>query len=58
MAAVEGAEDFQGVPAFVFEPVVVTLENLTNTVVRDGIYPTTMICEGPVRTRCVALGII
>lgn len=55
---VEGAEDFQGVPAFIFEPVVVTLENLTNTVVRDGIYPTTMICKGPVRTRCVALGII
>lgn len=55
---VEGAEPFEGVPAFVFAPIVVTLDNLTDTVVRDGIYSTGVLCAGSVRARCEELGII
>jgi D-xylose transport system substrate-binding protein len=55
---VKGGEDVDGVTTFVFQPIVVTLENLTNTVVRDGIYTPQDICQGPVQDRCVVLGII
>ena len=58
---VEGADDAQdveGVSAFVFDPIVVTLANLTDTVVRDGIYTPATICQGDVRERCVELGIV
>jgi D-xylose transport system substrate-binding protein len=55
---VEGGEDVEGVPSFIFDPIVVTLDNLTDTVVRDGVYAAATICQGPVRARCVELGII
>ncbi|HQR26954.1 MAG TPA: substrate-binding domain-containing protein [Nocardioides sp.] len=55
---VKGATEVEGVPGFVFEPVVVTLANLTDTVVRDGIYRPAVICRGKVLPRCEQLGII
>jgi ABC-type xylose transport system substrate-binding protein len=55
--AVSGAKPFEGVPSFVFDPIVVTLDTLTSTIVRDGIYSTEQLCSAELRRRCVQLGI-
>ena len=54
---VTGAEPVEGVDSFIFEPVVVTLQNLTDTVVRDGIYSTEQLCAGDLEERCTELGL-
>ena len=54
---VEDAREHEGVPSFVFEPLVVTLDNLTDTVVRDGIYSLTEICDAEVLPDCMRLGL-
>lgn len=54
---VEGADPVEGVPAFVFEPVVVTLDNLADTVVRDGVVSTEELCAGRLLARCEQLGL-
>ncbi|GAB2886299.1 substrate-binding domain-containing protein [Nocardioides pacificus] len=56
-SAVSGAEDYEGVPSFVLEPVGITLMNLTDTVVRQGIHSIEEICDAATMPRCVALGI-
>ncbi len=55
---VTGAEPFEGVPSFIFDPIVVTLDTLTSTIVRDGIYSTEQLCTAELKRRCVELGIL
>ena len=54
---VTGTTDYEGVASFIFDPRAVTVENLTNTVVRDGLYSTAEICDEETAARCVKLGI-
>lgn len=56
-ARVTGVQDFEGVPSFVFKPQVVTLDNLTDTVVRDGAFTTRDICDESLLARCEELGL-
>ena len=54
---VEADRDEDGVPAFIFQPLVVTIDNLTDTVVKDGIYSLEEICQGPTVEACTATGL-
>ncbi len=54
---VTGTTDFSGVPSFIFEPQAVTVQNLTNTVVRDGLHTPAEICDEATARRCELLGI-
>ncbi|GAA2119389.1 substrate-binding domain-containing protein [Nocardioides bigeumensis] len=49
--------ELSGVPAYVFEPVVVSVGSVTDTVVRDGTYTTEEICAGDLEEACADLGI-
>lgn len=55
--AVEGGEDREGARAWIFDPQAVTLQNLTDTVVRDGVWSLGDICVDDVRARCERLGL-
>jgi len=55
---VRGTTDHDGVPSVIFQPVAVTLTNLTNTVVRDGVYDIEEICTAALAKRCRALGFL
>lgn len=55
---VTGGEPYEGVPAFLFEPVAVDIHNMTSVVVRRGAWRLDEICDGPVRQRCRALGLV
>lgn len=54
---IKGGAEIEGVPSFVFNPIVVTLANLTDTVVRDGIYTTEQLCDPATLEACTRLGI-
>lgn len=54
---VTGTTDFEGVPSFIFAPRAVTVQNLTNTVVRDGLHTAAEICDEATARRCERLGI-
>lgn len=54
---VETAQTAEDVPAVIFQPLVVTIDNLTDAVVRDGIYSLDQICQGPVLEPCRRLGL-
>lgn len=54
---VEADRDEEGVPAFIFQPLVVTIDNLTDTVVKDGIYSLDEICQGSTVEACTAIGL-
>jgi D-xylose transport system substrate-binding protein len=54
---VSGSTPFEGVDAFIFKPRAVTVDNLTNTVVRDGQHTTAEICDEQTAARCKKLGI-
>ena len=54
---VKDAVEQEGVPSFVFEPLVVTIDNLTDTVVRDGIFSIAQICDATVLADCTRLGL-
>lgn len=50
---------FEGVPSVIFDPEVVDVANLTDTVVRDGVYTQRQLCRGSqLRERCMELGIL
>lgn len=55
---VSGAKEVDGVPSFVFKPVTVTIDNLTNTVVRDGLYTVDDICPAEIRKSCQRHGLL
>ncbi|MFN8097565.1 MAG: substrate-binding domain-containing protein [Dermatophilaceae bacterium] len=49
--------DKEGVPATLLEPVVVTKDNIMDTIVKDGFYKVGDICTGDVAAACTKLGI-
>lgn len=52
-----GLTPHEGTPTRLFEPVVVTVDNLTDTVVRDHLYTLDDICDDATVPRCTALGL-
>ncbi|MFZ2503913.1 MAG: substrate-binding domain-containing protein [Nocardioides sp.] len=54
---VSGASEVEGVAAFVFTPQAVTIDNLTDTVVRDRLYSIAEICDTDTLADCERLGI-
>lgn len=54
---VKAPRKYEGVPSFIYDPVLVTLPTLTNTVVRQGQYTPEQICSKDVLRRCEDLGI-
>ena len=52
-----GSSPVEGVPAWVFRPEVVTLDNLADTVVRDGVVDTEALCARPLLARCEQVGL-
>lgn len=53
---VEGGTDVDGVRSWILEPRAVTLQNLTQTVVKDRFHTLEQICRGRVADRCRELG--
>ena len=54
---VSGTEPVEGVPAVIFAPEVVTLENLADTVVRDGVVSIDELCPDSLTRRCEQVGL-
>lgn len=50
-------EDFEGVDSFIFEPIVVTQDNVDDTVVADGFYDVSEICTSAYADACAAAGL-
>ena len=49
--------DYQGVTPYIFDPVVVTQENVADTVIADGFYSADDICTDEYAKACEAAGI-
>ncbi len=54
---VTGTTDFQGVKSFIFDPVVVTEDNVKDTVVADGFYKVEDICTADYADACADAGL-
>ena len=54
---VTGTTDYKGVKSFIFDPVVVTKENVKDTVVADGLLKAADICTPEYADACKAAGI-
>lgn len=50
-------EDFQGVASYIYEPVVVTADNVADTVVADGFYSVEDICTQEYADACAEAGL-
>lgn len=50
-------EDYEGVASFIFDPIVVTADNVNDTVVADGFYSAEDICTDDYADACAAAGI-
>jgi D-xylose transport system substrate-binding protein len=49
--------EFEGVPSYIFTPVVVTADNVADTVIADGFYQASDICTGDYQQACTEAGI-
>lgn len=49
--------DKEGVPATLLEPIVVTKDNIMDTIIKDGFYKAADICTGDYASSCTAAGI-
>ncbi|EON24658.1 MULTISPECIES: sugar ABC transporter substrate-binding protein [Nocardioides] len=49
--------DYEGVTSYIFEPIVVTKDNVADTVIADGFYSADDICTGEYAQACEAAGI-
>lgn len=49
--------DFEGVPSFIFDPVVVTADNVNDTIVADGLYSVEDICTDDYADACAEAGL-
>jgi D-xylose transport system substrate-binding protein len=49
--------DYEGVDSFIFDPIVVTKENVKDTVVADGFYTVEQICTAAFATACKEAGL-
>ncbi len=54
---ITGTTDFQGVKSFIFDPVVVTKDNVKDTVVADGFYSADDICTADFADACKDAGV-
>ncbi|WP_201930960.1 sugar ABC transporter substrate-binding protein [Nocardioides donggukensis] len=54
---VTGTEDFEGVASFIFDPIVVTQDNVMDTVVADGFYSVEDICTKEYADACASAGV-
>jgi D-xylose transport system substrate-binding protein len=50
-------EDFEGVASYIYDPVVVTVDNVADTVVADGFYSVEDICAGEYADACADAGL-
>ncbi len=57
-ADLDTGTEVDGVPATIFDPVIVSRDNVTEAVVRDGTYTTRQLCKSDVQAACRRLGII
>ena len=55
--SVSGTTDYKGVKSFIFDPVVVTKDNVKDTVIKDGLLKAADICTGQYADACQAAGI-
>lgn len=53
----EAEDEKEGVPATLLDPVVVSKDNIKDTVVKDGFYKVEDICAGSVATACASAGL-
>ena len=49
--------DFEGVPSFIFDPIIVTQENVADTIVADGFYSVEDICTDEYADACAEIGL-
>ena len=49
---ITGTEDFQGVKSFIFDPIVVTQDNIMDTIVADGFFSVDDICTSDYADAC------
>ena len=49
--------DYEGVPSYIFDPTVLTADNVADTVIADGFYSAADICTGEYADACKAAGI-
>jgi D-xylose transport system substrate-binding protein len=49
--------DYEGVTSYIFDPIVVTQDNVADTVIADGFYSAADICTGEYAKACQAAGI-
>ncbi|MFT4288287.1 sugar ABC transporter substrate-binding protein [Nocardioides sp.] len=49
--------DYEGVTSFIFTPIAVTKDNVTDTIIADGFYSASDICTGDYADACTAAGI-
>ena len=49
--------DFQGVASFIFDPVVITQDNINDTVIADGFYTVDQVCTDDYADACSAAGL-
>lgn len=54
---VEAPDEYEGVASYIFDPIVVTQDNIMDTVVADGFYSVADICTGAYAKACAAAGI-
>jgi len=54
---VDATNDYKGVQAFIFDPIVVTKKNVKDTVIKDGFYKPADICTADYASACKAAGI-
>lgn len=54
---VEAPDEFEGVPSFIFDPVVVTPDNVADTVVADEFHSVEDICAGNMAEACAEIGL-
>lgn len=49
--------DFEGVPSYIFDPIVVQQDNVGDTVIADGFYDASEICTGDYAQACTEAGV-
>lgn len=49
--------DFEGVKSFIFKPVVVTKDNVADTIIKSGLYKESEICKGEYADACAKAGL-
>ncbi len=54
---VTDTEDFEGVASYIYDPIVVTQDNIADTVVADGFYSVDQICTGEYADACAEAGL-